>query len=213
MRFQASRVVAALSVVAGRGCGACGVAVFCTSWSAACQLTGAVLPAHWVTRSAVPGVLCGTYGRCSGGHRGCWVARGRGQYDHERWMRQQVREQERQQRADMAAGKAGDRERKLEQDAAGKAEAERLTRDVGDQVEKLKTILVRGLGRRARIEWESRLLSDRVDPLDLGGRAVPLRAPKGATSSQRHQVSSARYLAGVPDTSSRSRQHGASSSN
>jgi restriction system protein len=54
-----------------------------------------------------------------------------GEYDHERWMRQQVREQERKQRADMAAAKAGDRERKQEQDAAGKAEAERLTRDVG----------------------------------------------------------------------------------
>jgi restriction system protein len=95
-------------------------------------------------------------------------------------MRQQVREQERQQRAEMAAAKAGDRERKQEQDAAGKAEAERLTRDVGDRVEELETILVRGLGRRARIEWESRLLSDRVDPLDLGGRAVPLRAPEWA---------------------------------
>lgn len=58
--------------------------------------------------------------RCRG--RGGRVAQRR--YDHERWARQQAREEQRQRRADLAAQKAVEREHKQEAIEAGRAQAE-----------------------------------------------------------------------------------------
>lgn len=99
------------------------------------------------------------------------MGRSQGGYDHERWARQQAREE-------AAAAKAADRERKQEQDAAGKAGAERLTREVARRIEELETILVRGLQRSASVDWNSRLRYDKAASVDLGRHEAPLPEPE-----------------------------------
>jgi len=57
--------------------------------------------------------------------KGCSLASGQGRYSHNVWNRQEAL---RLQRQVAAAEKAAERERKLQETAAGKARAERLTR-------------------------------------------------------------------------------------
>ena len=56
------------------------------------------------------------------------LAGGQGRYSHNAWNRQEAL---RLQRQEAAAEKAAERERKLQETAAGKAEAERLNADLG----------------------------------------------------------------------------------
>lgn len=58
------------------------------------------------------------------------LAPGYRRYDHEKWARQQAREEERRQRAADTAEKAGERERKAQEVAARRAEAERLNAEL-----------------------------------------------------------------------------------
>ena len=53
-----------------------------------------------------------------------------GRYDHEQWARAQVREEQRQLRAGAAAEKAAERERKVQEAAAGRAKVEQLNAEL-----------------------------------------------------------------------------------
>lgn len=72
------------------------------------------------------------------------------------------------QRQNAAAEKAAERERKLDEAAAGKAEAERLNVDLAARVTRLESILRRGLEREAAIDLNAMVRSDEFPPLDLG---------------------------------------------
>lgn len=106
------------------------------------------------------------------------MARGTGRYDHERWVRQQAREQERQQRAEVAAQKAAERERKAREVAARRAEAEQLNAKLAEHVALLESILLGGLDRPARIELATLARRDEPPLLVLGTRAVAAPRPE-----------------------------------
>ncbi|HET8915375.1 MAG TPA: restriction endonuclease, partial [Propionibacteriaceae bacterium] len=76
------------------------------------------------------------------------------------------------QRQDAAAQKAAERERRLQQTAAGKAEAEQLNADLAARVTRLESILCRGLAREAVIDLNAMLRYDEFPPLDLGSDGV-----------------------------------------
>jgi restriction system protein len=99
-------------------------------------------------------------------------------YDHERWARQQAREEQRQERADLAAQKAVERERKQEAIEAGRAQAEQHNRSNADKLLRLTSILHRGLDRRAAIDLTRLRRHDRPPPLNLGERGEPKREPE-----------------------------------
>jgi len=99
-------------------------------------------------------------------------------YDHERWARQQAREGQRQERADLAAQKAVERERKQEAIEAGRAQAEQHNRSNADKLLRLTSILHRGLDRRAAIDLTRLRRHDRPPPLNLGERGEPKREPE-----------------------------------
>lgn len=98
-------------------------------------------------------------------------------YDHEQWARQQHREEERRQRAELAAQKASEREQRQAMIEAGRAEAEQLNRTVADTLARLGSILHRGLGRRAAVDVTELMRRDPPPPLDLGARGAPAPPP------------------------------------
>jgi hypothetical protein len=106
------------------------------------------------------------------------LARGQGRYDHEKWARQQAREDERRQRAEVAAEKAAERERKAAEVAAGRAEAERLSTEVTERVARLGSILPSGLDRPARVDLAALRRRDVLPPLDLRDRATAPPRPQ-----------------------------------
>ena len=99
-------------------------------------------------------------------------------YDHERWARQQAREEQRQERAALAAQKAVERERKQEAIEAGRAQAEQHNRSNADKLLRLTSILHRGLDRRAAIDLTRLRRHDQPPPLNLGERGEPKREPE-----------------------------------
>jgi len=76
------------------------------------------------------------------------------------------------QRQSAAAERAAERERKLQETAAGKAEAEQLNADLAARVTRLESILRRGLERDAAIDLNAMLRHDEFPPLDLGSYGV-----------------------------------------
>jgi hypothetical protein len=75
----------------------------------------------------------------------CSLASGQGRYSQNVWNRQEA---QRLQRQVTAAEKAAERERKLQETAAGKAQAEQLNADLKARVARLESILRRGLDRK-----------------------------------------------------------------
>jgi restriction system protein len=80
----------------------------------------------------------------------------------------------------MAAEKAADRERKLAAIAAGKEHARQLNLATAATVERLTSILVRGLDRPSRLDLSTLLRRDEPAPLDLGMHAQPAQPPMWA---------------------------------
>ena len=80
---------------------------------------------------------------------GCSLASGQGRYSRNVWNRQEAL---RFQRQNAAAEKAAERERKLQETAAGKAQAEQLNADLEARVPRMESILRRGLDREAAID-------------------------------------------------------------
>jgi restriction system protein len=103
-----------------------------------------------------------------------------GRYDYEQWARAQLREEQRQLRAEAAADKAAQRERKGQETAAGRAEAEKLNAELTHRVNRLQHILVRGLDRPARVDLSGLLRQDEPPQLNLGEYAAPLPKPDWA---------------------------------
>jgi len=81
------------------------------------------------------------------------------------WNRQEAL---RLQRQNAAAEKAAERERKLQQIAAGKATAEQRNADLAARVAQLESILRHGLDREAAIDLNAMVRQDQFPPLDLG---------------------------------------------
>lgn len=92
-------------------------------------------------------------------------------------MRQQAREKEREARAETAALKAAERDRKAAETAAGKARAQDLNDEIEDQTIALETILAHGLERSPRFDPQVLLRRDELPVLDLGPRGRPAPAP------------------------------------
>jgi hypothetical protein len=103
---------------------------------------------------------------------GCSLASGQG--SHNVWNRQEAL---RLQRQVAAAEKAAERERKLQETAAGKAHAEQLNADLGARIARLESILRRGLDREAAIDLNAMLRNDEFPPLDLGTDGVAAPRP------------------------------------
>jgi hypothetical protein len=80
------------------------------------------------------------------------------------WNRQEAL---RFQRQNAAAEKAAQRERKLQETAAGKAQAEQRNADLQARIARLESILRRGLDREAAIDLNAMLRTDEFPPLDL----------------------------------------------
>jgi len=76
-----------------------------------------------------------------------------------------------------AAEKAAERERKLQETAAGKAQAERLNADLEARIARLESILGRGLDQEAAIDLNAILRTDEFPPLDLGTDGVAAPRP------------------------------------
>ena len=89
----------------------------------------------------------------------------REQGGHSVWSRQEAL---RLQRQNAAAKKAAERERKLQQIAAGKATAEQRNADLAARVAQLESILRHGLDREAAIDLNAMVRQDQFPPLDLG---------------------------------------------
>jgi restriction system protein len=104
----------------------------------------------------------------------CSLANGQGRDSHNAWNRQEAL---RLQRQNAAAEKAAERERKLQETAAGKAQAEQLNADLEARVARLESILRRGLDREAAIDLNAMLRTDEVPPLDLGTDGVAAPRP------------------------------------
>ena len=105
---------------------------------------------------------------------GCSLASGQGTYSHNVWNRQEA---QRLQRQVTAAEKAAERERKLQETAAGKAKAEQLNADLEACVARLESILRRGLDREAAIDLNAMLRTDEFPLLDLGTDGVAAPRP------------------------------------
>ena len=105
---------------------------------------------------------------------GCSLASGQGRYSHNVWNRQEAL---RLQRQVAAAEKAAERERKLQQTAAGKAQAEQLNTDLEACAARLESILHHGLNRQAAIDLNAMLRTDKFPPLDLGTDGVAAPRP------------------------------------
>jgi restriction system protein len=105
---------------------------------------------------------------------GCSLASGQGRDSHNVWNRQEAL---RFQRQNAAAERAAERERKLQETAAGKAKAEQLNADLEARVARLESILRRVLDREAAIDLNAMLRTDEVPPLDLGTDGVAAQRP------------------------------------
>ena len=92
-----------------------------------------------------------------------------GKYSRNVWNRQEALRLQKQQ---AALEKAAERERKLQETATGKAEAERLNADLAARVAQLESILGQGLDREAAIDLNAMLRRDEFPPLDLGSDGV-----------------------------------------
>ena len=106
------------------------------------------------------------------------MAGGHGKYSHNAWNRQEALRLQKQQ---AALEKAAERERKLQETATGKAEAERLNADLAARVAQLESILGQGLDREAAIDLNAMVRHDEFPPLDLG--ACGVAAPRPMWSS------------------------------
>jgi hypothetical protein len=115
---------------------------------------------------------------------GCSLATGQGRYSHNVWNRQEAL---RLQRQVTAAQKATERERKLQDTAAGKAQTVHLSADLDVGVARLESILRRRLDREAAIDLSAMLRTDEFPPLDLGtdGVAAPRAISSGASGRTR----------------------------
>jgi hypothetical protein len=102
------------------------------------------------------------------------LARGQGGHNHTVWNRQEA---VRLQRQNATSQKAAERKRKLEEIAAGKADAERLNDDLTTRVKRLEFILRRGLERNAAIDLNAMVWSDEFPALDLGPFGVARTQP------------------------------------
>jgi hypothetical protein len=100
---------------------------------------------------------------------GCSLASGQSRDSHNVWNRQEAL---RFQRQNAAAEKAAERERKLQETAAGKAQAEQLNADLEAGIARLESILRRGLDREAAIDLNAMLRTNEFPPLDLGAYGV-----------------------------------------
>ena len=100
---------------------------------------------------------------------GCSLASGQGRYSRNVWNRQEAL---RFQRQNAVAEKAAERERKLQETAAGKAQAEQLNADLEARVARLESMLRRGLDREAAIDLNTMLRTDEFPPLDLDAYGV-----------------------------------------
>jgi restriction system protein len=99
----------------------------------------------------------------------CSLASGQGRDSHNVWNRQEAL---RFQRQNAAAEKAAERERQLQETAAGKAQAKQLNADLQARIAQLESILRRGLDREAAIDLNAMLRTDEFPPLDLGAYGV-----------------------------------------
>ena len=99
---------------------------------------------------------------------------GQGKFSRNVWNRQEALRLQKQQ---AALEKAAERERKLQETATGKAEAERLNADLAARVAQLESILGRGLGREAAIDLNAMVRHDEFPPLDLGAYGVAAPRP------------------------------------
>lgn len=90
--------------------------------------------------------------------------------EYERWVRQQQREAEREQRAVDAA----ERERKQQHIADCQAQVELLNRRLDERIAELESILRRGLTRSSRLDLRSLCRVDPPPSLDLGEHAHPV---------------------------------------
>jgi restriction system protein len=97
--------------------------------------------------------------------------------DYERWVRQQQREAEREQRALAAAERAAERERKQQHIAACQAQVKLFNRRIDEWIAELESILRRGLTRSSRIDLQSLCRVDPPPSLDLGERAHSVPQP------------------------------------
>ncbi|MGH3874914.1 MAG: hypothetical protein ACRDSR_26000 [Pseudonocardiaceae bacterium] len=97
--------------------------------------------------------------------------------EYERWVRQQQREAEREQRAVAAAERAAERERRQQHIAACQAQVELLNRRLDERIADLESILRRSLTRSSRLDLRSLCRVDPPPPLDLGEHAHPLPQP------------------------------------
>lgn len=97
--------------------------------------------------------------------------------DHERWLRQQQREAERQERAEAAAQRAAERERKQQHISECQAQVQQLNRRLEERIAELESILRHSLTRSARIDFRSFRRVDLPPSLHLGDHAHPLPRP------------------------------------
>jgi len=105
---------------------------------------------------------------------GCNLADGQGKYSHSAWNRQEALRLQKQQ---ATLEKAAERERKLQETAAGKADAERRNADLAARVAQLESILGQGLDREAALDLNAMLRHDEFPPLDLGAYGVAAPRP------------------------------------
>ena len=97
-----------------------------------------------------------------------------GKYSRNVWNRQEALRLQKQQ---AALEKAAERERKLQETATGKAEAERLNADLAARVAQLESILGQGLDREAALDLNAMLRHDEFPALDLGSDGVVTPRP------------------------------------
>ena len=102
------------------------------------------------------------------------MADGQGKYSHSAWNRQEALRLQKQQ---AALEKVAERERKLQETATGKAEAEQLNADLAARVAELDSILGQGLDREAAIDLNAMLRRDEFPRLDLGAYGVAAQRP------------------------------------
>ena len=112
---------------------------------------------------------------------GCSLASGQGRYSHNVWNRQEAL---RLQRQAAAAEKAAERERKLQEAATGKAQAEQLNAYLEARIARLESILRRGLDREAAIDVNAMLRTEEFPPLDLGTDGVATPRPIWSTTAR-----------------------------
>jgi hypothetical protein len=105
--------------------------------------------------------------------------------DYERWVRQQQREAEREQRVVAAALRAAEREHEQQHIAACQAQIELLNQRLDERIAEFESILRRGLTRSSRIDLQSLCRVDPPSSLDLGEHAHPAPTGLGTVSPTR----------------------------